>query len=61
MISIYSIMATEAQRRARQAWKKRNPEKHNAINLRCYYKKKWSMTREEALILGDVRYLFKEK
>ena len=54
-------MESEAQKRARQAWKKRNPEKHNAINLRCYYKKKWSMTREEALILGSIRYLFKEK
>jgi len=53
-------MATEAQRKARQAWKKRNPEKHNAMNLRYYYKKKWcGMSQEEAQILGCVRYLFR--
>ena len=57
---MYSIMATEAQRRASRAWKLRNPEKHNEMNIRYYFKKKWHMTKEEAQILGCVRYLFKE-
>jgi len=55
-------MASDAQKRARQAWKARNPDKHNAMNLRYYYKRKWCMPREEALILGSIRrYLFIEK
>lgn len=53
-------MATEAQRRASRAWKLRNPEKHNEMNIRYYFKKKWKMSREEAQILGCVRFLFKE-
>ena len=52
-------MASEAQRRARQAWKRRNPEKHNEMNTRYYFKKKWGMSKEEAQILGCVRYLFR--
>ena len=59
LLCIHSSMATEAQRRARQAWKKRNPEKHCEHVKRCYFKKTYGMSQEEAHILGCVRYLFR--
>ena len=52
-------MATPAQRKARQAWKRRNPEKHCTHVKECYFRKTYGMTKEEAQILGCVRYLFK--
>ncbi len=52
-------MTSEAQRRARQAWKKRNPEKHCNHVKECYFRRTYGMTKEEAHILGCIRYLFR--
>ena len=51
-------MATEAQRRAGQACKARNPAKHSEMNIRYYFKKKWGMSKEEDEIAGCVRYIY---
>lgn len=52
-------MATEAQRRARNAWNKRNAEKNASYRMKHYYKHTYGMTKEEAKVLSCVRYLFR--
>lgn len=52
-------MATESQRKARNAWNKRNAEKNASYRMKHYYKRNYGMTKEEAATLGCVRYLFR--
>ena len=52
-------MATEAQRKARNAWNKRNAAKNAEYRMKHYYKHTYRMTREEIHIISCVRYLFR--
>ena len=52
-------MASEAQRKARNAWNKRNPHKNAEYRMKHYYKHNYRMTREEIHIISCVRYLFR--